>query len=72
MTTLNIVTHHGDFYADETFLLDSLDAEHIKDALGRCAYVYRNVSVERAEILLEELTRTGETQHGWSTLTIRD
>ena len=69
MFTLNIITHHGDFYADEDFLLDTLDASHIKDTLGRCAYAYRNVSLERAEVLLEELVRTGETQHGWSTLT---
>lgn len=72
MPALNIITHHGNFYADEDFLFDELDASHIKDALGRCAYVYRNVSLERAEILLEELTRTGETHHGWSTLTLRD
>lgn len=69
MHSLTITTHHGQFYADETFLLDELDASHIKDALGRCAHVY-NVSLERAEILLEELTRTGETQHSWSTLTL--
>lgn len=70
MPAINITTHHGNFYADEDFLFDELDASHIKDLLGR--YGYRNVSLERAEILLEELTRTGETQHGWSTLTLRD
>lgn len=67
--TLKIVTHHGDFYKEETFdITGKTWHDGIRESLKASAYGYM-VSYDRAYALSVELFHFGSAEFGWATIT---